>query len=88
MMLVAPPYTCANSLRQSASRAQRQYDRRGADYRTLTLEHKKKDPRDVAGRGTRVRSRKWKQAGVHGDCENVRLTQRVKHSAKLTRSVR
>jgi hypothetical protein len=33
MMLVAPPYTCANSLRQSASHAQRQYDRWGADQK-------------------------------------------------------
>jgi hypothetical protein len=62
MTLVAPPYTCANRLRQSASHAQRQYDRGGADNRTLTLEHKTKD--DDAGRGTRVRSGKWKQAGI------------------------
>ena len=62
MMLVAPPYTCANSLRQSASHAQRQYDRGGADHRTLTLELPL--PPFVAARGTWVRSGKWKQAGT------------------------
>jgi hypothetical protein len=37
MMLVAPPYTCANSLRQSASHEQRQYNR--ASEGVLITEH-------------------------------------------------
>ena len=35
---IEPPYTCAKTVRHSASHAQRQYDPSGADPKALTLE--------------------------------------------------
>ena len=35
---IEPPYTCAKTVRQSASHAQRQYDPSGTDPKALTLE--------------------------------------------------
>ena len=35
---IEPPYTCAKTVRQSASHAQRQYDTLGTDPKALTLE--------------------------------------------------
>ena len=34
---IEPPYTCAKTVRQSASHAQRQYDPSGTDPKALTL---------------------------------------------------
>ena len=72
-MLVAPPYTCAKTVRQSASHAQRQYDPSGTDPKALTLEPD--EPKGYSdghsARGTRVSSGTLKTSG---HCENVRLT--------------
>ena len=68
-MLMAPPYTCAKTVRQSASHAQRQYDTLGTDPKALTLEPA--EPRGLSARGMRVRSGTLKTSG---HCENVRLT--------------
>ena len=35
---IEPPYTCAKTVRHSASHAQRQYDTLGTDPKALTLE--------------------------------------------------
>jgi hypothetical protein len=35
---IEPPYTCAKTVRHSASHAQRQYDPSGTDPKALTLE--------------------------------------------------
>ena len=58
---IAPPYTCTNNSRHSASHEYRQFDPAGADPRALTLE-----PAGRLGpsaRGAGVRSGKFKQAG-------------------------
>ena len=37
MMLAVPPYTCAKTLHQRASHAQRQYDRGGGDRKSTHI---------------------------------------------------
>jgi hypothetical protein len=61
-MLMAPPYTCAKTSRQSASHTHRRYDAAGADPKALTLEPN--EPPLFSVRETRVRSGKLKQAGT------------------------
>ena len=70
---IEPPYTCAKTVRQSASYAQRQYDSLGTDPKALTLEPNEPnfEPYGFSASGTRVRSGTLKTSG---HCGNVRLT--------------
>ena len=60
-MLMAPPYTCAQTSRQGASHTHRQYDAAGADPKALTLGLD--EPPGYSAKGMRVRSEKLQKAG-------------------------